>query len=114
MEKVTPCKLAHVVLRTARYTDMKAWYQTVLQAQLVFDNPMLAFLTYDDEHHRIAIANVPGLTEQSRDAAGVDHFAFTSRSLADLVHTYERLRAAGLLVVMDRCMLRDHAALGGR
>ena len=24
-----------------------------------------------------------------------------------------RARAAGLLVVMDRCMLRDHAALGG-
>lgn len=25
-----------------------------------------------------------------------------------------RARAAGLLVVMDRCMLRDHAALAGR
>ncbi len=96
MERITPCKLAHVVLRTARYDAMKAWYQTVLQAEVVFADPMLAFLTYDDEHHRIAIANMPGLTDQSRGVAGVEHFAFTYRSLADLVHTYERLKAANV------------------
>ena len=34
---------------------------------------MFAFLASDDEHHRIAIAGIPGLEEQSMTAAGTDH-----------------------------------------
>jgi catechol-2,3-dioxygenase len=56
---------------------------------------MLSFLTYDDEHHRIAVVNVPGLPDMT-PAAGVDHIAFTFASLGDLLHTYRRLRDAGI------------------
>ena len=54
--RVAPTKLAHIVRRTSRFEAMLDWYQTVLGAEVVHSDGMLAFLTYDDEHHRIAIA----------------------------------------------------------
>jgi len=93
--KVAPARLAHVVLRTApeRVQEMSAWYQTVLEAEVVFGNPFLQFLTYDDEHHRIAIVGAPGLAERPVSTFGVDHIAFTYGSLSDLVLTFERLKS---------------------
>ncbi len=86
-----PVKLAHVVLRTGRYEAMRHWYQTVLNASTQFANEFLTFLTYDDEHHRIAIAHTPGAEARPRGSDGVDHIAFTYASLADLLATYRRL-----------------------
>lgn len=91
-----PAKLAHFVVRTARYDETIAWYQMVLGARVVFSNPMLSFLTYDDEHHRVAVINIPGLGAAPEGAAGLDHVAFTFASLPDLLHTYRRLRGAGI------------------
>ena len=53
-----PTKLAHVVYMTRRYDEMIAWYQQVFEAKIQYKNPALAFLTYDDEHHRFAFANM--------------------------------------------------------
>jgi len=91
-----PIKLAHVVLRTSRLAEMVAWYKAALGAHAVFENALLAFLTYDAEHHRIAILNVPNLAAQPEGAAGVHHFAFTFTSLAVLMTNYERLRDMGI------------------
>lgn len=91
-----PAKLAHIVMRTARYAETVHWYESVLGARVVFGNAMVSFLTYDDEHHRIAVINVPGLPDMTQ-AAGVDHIAFTYASLGDLLHTYRRLRAADIV-----------------
>lgn len=93
---VSPVKLAHLVLRTPRYHEMVRWYCTVLGAAPVFADEMLTFATYDDEHHRIAFVNLPHLADMDPSAAGVDHVAFTYRSLDDLLSTYERLRDAGI------------------
>jgi len=94
--RVAPVQLAHVVRRTSRFDAMLAWYQTVLGAEVVHSDGMLAFLTYDTEHHRIAIANIPGLDDQPPMAAGTDHVAFTFADLGDLLYTYARLKAAGI------------------
>jgi catechol-2,3-dioxygenase len=94
---VTPIRFAHVVFRTGRFDEMQRWYETVLGAHVVHANPMLAFLTYDDEHHRIALLHAPGAPDRSPDAAGVEHLAYTYASLDDLVGTYERLKAAGIV-----------------
>ena len=93
---VKPKSLAHVVRRTSRFDELVQWYCTVLGAQVVHADGMLAFLTYDEEHHRIAIANIPGLEEQPAMAAGTDHIAFTYGDLGDLLQTYRRLQAAGI------------------
>ena len=95
--RVAPVKLAHVVRRTARFDAMLAWYQAVLGAEIVHADGMLAFLTYDDEHHRIAIAHIPGLPDAPPFAAGTDHIAFTYDDLGDLLYTYERLKDAGIV-----------------
>jgi catechol-2,3-dioxygenase len=94
---VSPAKLAHAVLRTPQHEAMVDWYRTVLGAHVSFEIPgIIAFLTYDDEHHRVAIASVPGLQERPVMATGLDHLAFTYDALADLLHTYERLKGSGI------------------
>jgi len=94
--RVAPVKLAHIVRRTSRFAEMLAWYQTVLGAEVVHSDGVLAFLTYDDEHHRIAIAGIPGLEDQPAMASGTDHVAFTHADLGDLLYTYERLKTEGI------------------
>ena len=96
---VSPSRLAHVVLRTSRMDEMLRWYKTVLNATPAFESPSIAFLAYDDEHHRIALINIPGLAPQPEGAAGVHHFAFTYDSLRDLLGNYVRLKEAGIMPV---------------
>ena len=58
MTRIRPEKFAHVVYRTHRFDEMLEWYQFVFDAEVQYQNPALAFLTYDDEHHRFALANL--------------------------------------------------------
>lgn len=97
--KIAPAKLAHVALRTSQPEKIVAFYKTLLEAEVFYQNPGLCFLTYDDEHHRLAILRVPGLRPSSRGRAGVDHVAFTYGGLADLINTYVRLKDIGILPV---------------
>ena len=94
--RVAPAHLAHFVRKTTRFPEMVEWYKNVLEAEIVFSNEMLAFLTYDDEHHRVAIAAIPGLVDPPPNATGTDHVAFTYASLDDLIHTYKRLKQDGI------------------
>jgi len=94
--KISPAKFAHIVYRTPRYDEMIAWYKEVLEAEVVMGSPMVSFLTYDDEHHRIAFINNPALQDASDQMSGIDHCAFTYASLDDLFATYERLKQAGI------------------
>ncbi|MFT5097941.1 MAG: catechol-2,3-dioxygenase [Candidatus Azotimanducaceae bacterium] len=95
--KISPVKLAHIVYKTSRFDEMIDWYQTVLEAEIMTATPVVTFLTYDDEHHRIAIANMPDLQERPFQSAGVEHCAFTYASLDDLFATYERLAAIEIM-----------------
>ena len=92
----SPSKLAHVVLRTSQFALMQDWYQTVLCAKTVFADHGLAFLSYDEEHHRIALLRGADLRPQVKGTAGVHHVAFTYATLGQLVLTYERLKTLGI------------------
>jgi catechol-2,3-dioxygenase len=101
MTSIRPTKFAHVVYRTRRFEQMLRWYETVFGARVQYQNPGLAFLTYDDEHHRFAFANMAvfqpdGDETQRRGAIGVDHVAYTYASLRDLLENYARLREEGI------------------
>lgn len=91
-----PAKLAHVVWKTGQFEEMVDWYCTVLEATVTFRNPLIAFITYDDEHHRVAFLNIG--TERRDDAtrSGLEHVAFTYASLGDLIGTFRRLADTGL------------------
>jgi catechol 2,3-dioxygenase-like lactoylglutathione lyase family enzyme len=98
---VKPVKFAHVVYMTRRFDQMIAWYRDVFEAEVVYENPALAFLTYDDEHHRFAFANLDvlkpgGKSADDRGEIGVNHVAYTYGSIGDLLDTYARLKRAGV------------------
>jgi catechol 2,3-dioxygenase-like lactoylglutathione lyase family enzyme len=87
-----PSKFAHIVYRTRRFEEMIAWYEKVFEARVQYKNPALAFLTYDDEHHRFAFGNLEvldpsGKASGGKTDVGVDHVAYTYASLRDLVDT---------------------------
>jgi catechol-2,3-dioxygenase len=96
---VSPAKLAHVVLRTrSNFDAMVQWYCIVLGAKIIFNaGGRLIFLSYDDEHHRIAIAASEALAERPPRSAGLDHIAFTYGDIEALLTTYARLKQAGIL-----------------
>ncbi len=94
---VKPTKFVHVVYRTRRFEEMVQWYETVFGAKVQFQNPVLAFLTYDDEHHRFAFANMSVIQPEGSDkdrqgSIGVDHVAYTYASLQDLFENYAQLK----------------------
>ena len=96
-----PTKFAHVVYQTRRFQEMLAWYQQVFEAKIVYQNPALAFLTYDDEHHRFAFINMfafkpDGAKAEERADTGVNHVAYTYANLGDLLDTYARLKQVGI------------------
>lgn len=98
---VKPVKFAHVVYQTRRFQEMLAWYRNVFEADVVYENEALAFLTYDDEHHRFAFANLDllkpgGTSRDDRGEIGVNHVAYTYRTVGDLLDTYARLKKAGI------------------
>lgn len=92
----SPVKFAHIVLKTQRYREMVAWWCDFLGAHVRHGNDFISFLSYDEEHHRIAIAAIPGLEEPNRKGHGVEHFAFTYATLDDLFGQYERMKAKGI------------------
>jgi catechol-2,3-dioxygenase len=88
---ISPTKLAHIVIRTPRFEESISWWKTVLGAETRHQNDFLAFLTYDDEHHRLAILSAPHLSENDRTTSGLEHVAFTYADFDSLIATYERL-----------------------
>ena len=92
-----PSRFSHLVLQTARYAEMTAWYRTVLSAKPMFENGVVCFLTYDEEHHRVMIGHNPNATPRDPKAAGVVHFAYAVDTLDDLVRNYLRLEAEGIV-----------------
>ncbi|MCZ4549854.1 VOC family protein [Gordonia rubripertincta] len=103
---LAPDLLAHFVVKTARPKEMIDWYSTVLGAHVVHEDDQIAFLTWDDESHRLALVKVPPvlrylfpLARFRRKIYGVDHLAFTYTSLEALLLNYERLAAAGIAPV---------------
>jgi catechol 2,3-dioxygenase-like lactoylglutathione lyase family enzyme len=96
---VSPSLFAHFVLRTANRDALRDWYRTVLNARLVFENDYISFITYDDEHHRVAFVQVPELKKPPADAWGLSHVAYTLADLGQLLSTYRRLKGQGIVPV---------------
>jgi len=101
----SPKKLSHLVLQTNRRPQMVDWYCTVLGAELLYENKFIAFISYDDEHHRVAFidpgplsekAPAEGKTARAGGEVGLHHVAFTMGSLDDLADQYLHLKEEGI------------------
>src|SRR6185369_8879766 len=89
---------------THRYDEMIEWYLRVFEAHVQHRDERLAFLTYDDEHHRFAFLNLgpasgpapKSVPERAPNAVGVNHLAYTWKNVGELVDTYKRLKGYGV------------------
>jgi catechol 2,3-dioxygenase-like lactoylglutathione lyase family enzyme len=95
-KSLMPAKLSHVVLRTAKLTQMRQWYLTTLNGHVQYENPNVCFLTYDEEHHRIGIVQIPGVTDETCTGPGLEHISFAYRHLGELLANYQRLKVVGV------------------
>jgi catechol 2,3-dioxygenase-like lactoylglutathione lyase family enzyme len=96
-----PMKLSHVVYMTRRFDEMLDWYEAVFETKVQYKNPAFAFLTYDDEHHRFAFANMSvmspnGIETDAANKLGVNHVGYTYANLGELLETYDRLKQLGI------------------
>jgi len=100
-----PSKLAHVVFQTNHIKELRDWYCTVLDGHVIYENPHLSFVTYDDEHHRVAFADFAPLSPRDTNTElmvkhgeqpGLHHVAFTFGSMGELLDNYVRLRDQGI------------------
>lgn len=93
----SPSKLAHFVLRTGRFQQMREWYVAVLGAKVAYENGQLCFLSYDDEHHRVGLVDTGATEQPGPKTRGLEHIAFTYADLPALLDTYERLAQTDIL-----------------
>ena len=98
---ISPAYFAHVVFYTRRFAEMTAWYRTVLAADVTMQGERIAFLTFDQEHHRVAIVRRNDLPDAPEKALGFAHAAWAYASFPDLVATYERLGGKGIHPVWE-------------
>ncbi|MFD0669408.1 VOC family protein [Ramlibacter sp. MAHUQ-53] len=99
---IRPKTFAHVVFRTYRFEQMLQWYFTVFGGKVQYQSPVIAFVTYDEEHHRIALLNMGIIKGESqartpRGEPGMDHVAYGYRGLQELMDKYLELKAKGIL-----------------
>jgi catechol-2,3-dioxygenase len=102
-----PTKLAHVVFQTNQIGRMRDWYCATLDAQPIHENRHICFITYDDEHHRIAFIDpgplaprapaLPGRAVDPAEPPGLHHVAFTYASMGAFLDNYIRLKNRGIL-----------------
>ncbi|KLO31356.1 biphenyl 2,3-dioxygenase [Mycolicibacter heraklionensis] len=90
-------RFAHVVFQTSQPEQMRDWYCAVLDGHVVYEDHQLCFVTYDDEHHRVALLKAPQpLQAKSATAAYAHHVAYTFEHLDDLLDRYSALRDNGI------------------
>lgn len=93
---VSPSVLAHVVLRTANLELMQDFYTTFLGGKVAHRNDTISFITYDEEHHRIAIIGIPTTAPKNRHSCGLEHVAFTFPDLSSMLLAYRQRKARGI------------------
>lgn len=89
----------HVTIKTSCLPDMVAWYAAVVGVKVNFQDANNAWMTNDEANHRIAFLSVPGLKADPDKVkhTGMHHSAFEYASFADLMSSYERMKAEGIV-----------------
>jgi len=105
-KRLSPEALCHIVLRTTpdNFDRMIDYYLIVLGGTVSHESHRLCFMTYDHEHHRIAVIKDPNACPRPETGmqAGLHHTAFGFPTLQDLATSYEEKKAAG--IVPDWCV----------
>lgn len=91
--------LHHVTFKTRRLDEMIDWYGKVVGMVPNFRDSVAAWMTNDEANHRVALLGVPGVEDDPSRIphAGMHHSAFEYSNLDQLLETYERLKADGII-----------------
>ena len=93
-ELVHPQYIAHFGLRSTPETfdAMVKWHCDFFGGRVVYENPTVAMITFDDEHHRLNIIKHSSHfnIENKRQAVGIYHIAFHMKNLEELATSYEQ------------------------
>lgn len=103
-----PAKFAHIALHSSDIEAAKDWYLKVLDARVMFQNDLLCFMSYDDEHHRVVLVNNPNYVAPETHIgfqnpvinSALHHFTFTFASLDELLSQYTNLKAHSIVPTM--------------
>jgi catechol-2,3-dioxygenase len=89
--------MTHVVQQTSKLEEMRDRHCAVLNGHVVDEGHGLSFVTFDEEHHRVAFISPPETLEpKSRAAAGLHHIAYTFEAVDDLLDRYTDLKFQGI------------------
>lgn len=92
----TPVKFSHVSILSKNYEQMIEFYRTLLNMRVVYEikgRIHFCMLSFDDENHRIGIANLQHLLPKEAGRAGLDHMSFTYSSAEQLFAAIKRFKA---------------------
>jgi catechol-2,3-dioxygenase len=90
-------KFAHIVFQTGKPREMRDWYCTVLDGHVVYEDETLTFITFDEEHHRVALLHPPiPMERKSPTTAALHHSAYTFENIDDLLDRYSMLSDKGI------------------
>ena len=95
-----PIRISEIVLRTARYEELRAWYQTVLSIDPYLDTDRFCFRRLHSDYpytQLLVIFHRPELQGEPRTGPGLDHMQFRCGSLGELLERYARLKTAGIV-----------------
>lgn len=93
---LSPAALAHVVLRTGNFKPLVDFYVNFLGGTVTYGNDFLSFITYDEEHHRIAIIGMGATGKMAPTTAGLEHIAFSYPTLSELLLSYRQRKQHGI------------------
>ncbi|KAK2757151.1 biphenyl-2,3-diol 1,2-dioxygenase 2 [Colletotrichum kahawae] len=91
-----PSSIAHIGLRTRNPEKLVSFYQALLGAQVVLTNDFISVLTWDEEHHRLAIIHDANASPKQANASGLDHIALKFASAKDLAQVYSHAKEADI------------------
>lgn len=100
VEAPVPVELNHVVMRSAHVSECVDFYSKLLGMRVqAGDGEHAAALSHDGEHHRLLLMAVP--PAEKTPGPGIEHIAFKTRTMAELLGNYKRAKELGLKPFMQ-------------
>jgi catechol 2,3-dioxygenase len=99
---IHPKKVGHVVLKARDLAQVEKFYTEVLGFEVVMrlDRPRGVFFSLGDQHHDLAVLEVPPEADAPKDnQVGLHHVALQVESFAELKECYRTLQSHNIPIV---------------
>ena len=112
--KFSPDDFHHVAFKTTNYDEMVEFYKKLFGCEPLYQSDQITFLAFDDEHHRVAIANTSDalkdlgfipklimnlklfLNKKTPSIVGLDHISYRINPIDRWFNFYFEAKERGL------------------